>query len=157
MSDPLERLTELERAYDINSPYYKFTYQFYNLASGPLQTTQTYPVTIRGYDDLKKRTDQQKQISLKIEGSLDALSDKLEKISSKSNILQQKMYNILLKLRNSHLRTKMILQNRSTINNFELEQISEIKTYQSPNELPKIMNKIRLVLQNLLNAVKNLK
>lgn len=157
MTDPLERLVNLEIAYDITSPYYKFTYKFRNLVNVPngLQTTETYPVILRGYGDLKKRTEQQKTISTKIEGSIDALSDKFEKISTRSNILQQRMQNILIKLRNSELRAKYVMKKKIHLSGTaELGDLPQIRTFEASEQLPKNLHKMRLVLTNLLNAIR---
>lgn len=157
MIDPLERLSNLENAYDISSPFCKFTFEFQNLIQVPntLESTQTYPVVLRGYPELKKRSEQQKATSIKIEGSLDALIYRIEKNSSKGKMIEQRMENILIKLRNSELRTILVAKKKFHFpGGSGLGTIPDIQTYQAPNSLVKALVKMRLVLQKLLEATK---
>ena len=105
MLDPLQELANLENAYNPSSPFYKFTFTFQNLVSvsNTLESMSTYPVTLRGYDDLKKRCEQQKIITMKIEQSLNSLGTRLEKTVSKGKLFEQRMTNILMKIRKSDI------------------------------------------------------
>lgn len=156
MVDPFERLSNIESSYNESSPLYKFSYEFQNIiqTTTSLESTSTYPVILKGYSDLKKRSEQQKNICNKIEGSLDALTLRLEKSFIKSRILEQKMLNILTKLRNSKLRSDLVQKNNYNFYNVELGNLTEIHTYEASGDLVKVLSKMRLVLQKLLEATR---
>lgn len=139
-----ELLTNLENSYNPNSPTYKFTFTFFNILS-----TSLYPITLKGYSDLKNRVNQQKQITTKLENSLSALSVKLEKIISKGIFLEKKMIQILQKIRKSDLRSQKL----SSSGNFK--NLNEIPNFESNKEFNFVLEKMRLVLRNLNEAVKN--
>lgn len=94
MNDPLDHLTNLEKAYDPSSPLYKFTHTFHNL-SDPSGTT--YPIELKGYDDLIIRNKHQKAVVQKMNGALLAMSQRIDSLIGKSMIINQKM-GVLVKI-----------------------------------------------------------
>ncbi|ELQ76272.1 hypothetical protein THOM_0721 [Trachipleistophora hominis] len=94
MNDPLDLLTNLEKAYEPSSPLYKFTHTFHNLAD-PSGTT--YPIDLKGYDDLIMRNKHQKAVIDKLNSALLAMSQRIDGVIAKSMIINQKM-GVLVKM-----------------------------------------------------------
>lgn len=155
MIDPLKKLEDLENCYNESSQFYKFSFTFQNLSSeqGSLHSSKTYPIVLKGYDDLKKRTEQQKTVIDKIDGSLDALADKLEKNVAKGKALELKMNSILAKIRNSDIRALYLSKKNINFDPNISLSIKELELYQAPVDLIKILTKMRKVLFNLSQAI----
>lgn len=102
VDDTVYMVDYLEKSYDKNSQFYKFTYTFYNLVDRtkprperPAAVNQhlwgqatrlnpdpdnLYPVIVFGYDDLFERLEKQKRVIEKLEGSRRYLGEKVNEL-----------------------------------------------------------------------------
>lgn len=137
--DPLETLENLEKACDPSSPLYKFTHTFYNLAE------KQYPVELKGYPELIKRYEKQKEVVEKLNGALLAMTQRIDNLNAKSMIINQRMQKITKAVR--------LLRGYGIEGKVVFKKVDE--KLECTEECVKYLRLMRRVLANLSSSVKN--